>query len=119
MAELGTEVLRRFDKYSVSNPLLEFFGNMYCGNAAIDSVVENGICVVVPAGIKRLDRDDIVERDFDGAGTNFGGGGNKACVGVIEILSGSLIGNKFVGRGEPMDDEEGMLFFTAARVVSK
>ena len=46
--------------------------------------------------------DAVVVKDFVGAATNFGGGGNKECVAVMEMLSGSLIGNI-------LDDDEGSM----------
>jgi hypothetical protein len=54
---------------------------------------------------------------FAGAGTNFGGGGNSECVAVIEILSGSFMGNEFCDG--LLADAGGNAFLVAARVASK
>ena len=64
--------------------------------------------------------DDMEAKDaFDGAAISLGGGGSNDCVAVMEMLSGSLIGNIFAVGDSKVDDEGGNLFFTPAKVVSK
>lgn len=64
--------------------------------------------------------DDIEAIDaFDGAAISLGGGGSNDCVAVMEMLSGSLIGNIFAVGDSTGDDEGVDLFFTPAKVVSK
>lgn len=119
-SELQIEAeVRRLVKYSVSMPLFEFFGKMYGGKDTSDSGADNGSDVDVILGMRTLANDVIVERDFDGAATSLGGGGSNDCVAVMEMLSGSLIGNMLVGEASIEDVVLGILFFIAARVVSK
>jgi hypothetical protein len=120
MSELQLEIeVRRLVKYSVSIPLLELFGIMYCGKDTIDSDSGIGSDEDVIFGMMTLANEVIVGKVFDGAITNLGGGGSNDCVDVMEMLSGILIGNMLLDEASIEDVLLGILFFIAARLVSK
>ena len=120
ISELQLEIeVRRLVKYSVSIPLFEFFGIIYCGKDTIDSDAGKDSDVDVILGMMTLAKVGIVGKDFDGAITSLGGGGSNDCVAVMEMLSGSLIGNMLEDEASMEDVVLGILFFIAARVVSK
>ena len=105
----------RFARYSLSNTLFVLLGKTYPGIACISPFAADIKGADEIFGMTILGMDDMAVRDLAGAATSFGGGGKRDCVAVIEMLSGSLIGNMLDDDKSTSDtDLEGsVLFFRA------
>ena len=106
---------RRLARYSFSNTLFVLLGKTYPGIACNSPFIDDTNGADEIFGMTILGMDDMAERDLAGAATSFGGGGKRDCVAVIEMFSGSLIGN-MLDDDKSMSDtdfEGSVLFFRA------